>query len=247
MSKQPLSSSPSQTTATTSYRKIELQSPTDLSFLQSLATSASHTKLNTAFPTSSTSPDDALRSHVASLMDDFLARTYAGVRANVTANGVDLAALAQGDDAGEVEEFEPFDAKLAEKIRALEERKEQLTERVADLRRTGPGKAADRWRKDWEGKVREVMAQEDGESAAKGGALMKDVELGGDTGGAGPHLLGAKDKAEATLEIGPLDRWEDVQQTYDRALSGLVDLKEGMSGTVGKLTEAKRVGEELGG
>jgi kinetochor protein Mis14/NSL1 len=180
-------------------------------------------------------------------MGDFLARTYAGVRVNVTANGVDLAALAQGDDAGMVEEFEAFDAKLAEQIRALEERKEQLTERVADLRRTGPEKAADRWRKDWEGKVRGVMDVKEGSEATQGGASMKDVEMSENSGDVGADLLDSKEKAEATLDIGPLDRWDDVQQTYDRALNGLVDLKEGMSGTVGKLTEAKRVGEELGG
>src|ERR1700760_1536270 len=89
------------TTAGSAHRKIELQSPTELAYLQQLGAQAAHAKLTTAFPPSLTDPDDALRARVASLLDRFVADTYASVRANVSANGIDLAAGAgDGDSAG---------------------------------------------------------------------------------------------------------------------------------------------------
>ena len=46
-------------------------------------------------------------------------------------------------------EFEPLDANLAERIRALEASKESLTEKVADLRRTAPAQAAQDFQMQW--------------------------------------------------------------------------------------------------
>jgi kinetochor protein Mis14/NSL1 len=208
---------------TTAHRKIELQSPTELAYLQQLGQHAATAKLTTAFPPSLTDPDDALRARVAELLDGFVTRTYAGVRANVSANGFDLASDSGngsgGDDAWAAD-LQPFDARLAERVRDLEARKEALTERVADLRRTGGALAATRWRTAWE----EEMA-----AAEKEG----DVKM--------------EENESVTLDVGPLERWDAVQEAHVSALDGLVGLKVGMSGTVGKLAEAKRVGEELDG
>jgi len=49
------------------------------------------------------------------------------------------------------------------------------------------------------------------------------------------------------LDIGELERWDEVRLTHEKALEGLDGLKVGMAAMVGKLGEAKRVGEELGG
>jgi kinetochor protein Mis14/NSL1 len=208
-------------TSTTTHRKIELQSPTELIYLHHLGSQAAHSKLTTAFPPSLTDPDDALRARVASLLDAFVTQTYADVRANVSANGVDLMSRGGSKEDEEVECMEAFDARLAERMREMEARKEVLTEKVADLRRTGGLKAAERWKGKWEGEMASFSAEEDVK-------MEEDVEV-------------------PELELGNLERWDALRETHAGALEGLVGLKVGMVGTVGKLAEAKRVGEELGG
>jgi kinetochor protein Mis14/NSL1 len=207
-------------------RKIELQSPSDLTHLISVAQIASSQKLAESFPVSAAADGDGpdgMRAQVAALLDRFLDQTYTGVRQNILVNGVSADA-SQGDvQMDAVEDYEPFDGKLAEKIRMLEERKEQLTERIAELRREGPQKAADKWRGDWETEQSLYAVKEDDKEQVKAGA--EGV----------PELLNPES----------LSRWEDVQATYAKALDGVLALKTGMSGTVGNLEEARKVGESL--
>jgi hypothetical protein len=210
------------------HRRIELQSPQDLLHLQQLGKKAAQARINTAFPQTSDQPeDDELRSRVEQLVDEFLERTYAGVRVNCTANGVPLSSSTIADmekEGAREEEFEEFDAKLADRIRELERRKEKTLLRVAALRREGVAKAAEKWKAEWErdndGLDDEDVKMEDAETAAE------PVQL---------------------VDVSTLKRWDEVQTTHQRSLEGLVGLKSGMASTVGRLEEARRVGEELDG
>lgn len=230
MSKQPQSPPSS-----AHHRRIELQSPQDLQYLQSLGTKAAHTRLTTAFPPptrKSTAAreeqeDDELRSRVNQLVDEFLDRTYAGVRINSTANGVILTGAHEGEGEKEEreEEFEEFDSKTAEKIRDLERRREKVLLKVASLRREGVTKAADDWKTQWESN-KDPLEDEDVK-------MEEGEELTGE-----PVQL---------IDMDKMMRWEEMQKTHERGLEGLVGLKSGMAGTVGRLEEARRVGEELEG
>jgi len=133
-----------------------------------------------------------------------------------------------GEQQEEEENYEPFDAKLAEKIRSLEGERLRLVEKVADLRRTGAGEAAEVWKTNWEERAAAVM------SGAESDVLHVKVEEEGES------------EEHVKLDIGPLERWDDVVAMHERALGGLVELKSGMAETVGKLEEARRVERELG-
>jgi kinetochor protein Mis14/NSL1 len=208
-------------------RKIDIQSPSDLTHLINIAHAASDSKLAAAFPVSASEDadnPDGMRAQVAALLEKFLDETYAGVKKNVLVNGVAADGSGAGQDGdGDVTmmegDYETFDTTLAERIRSLEERKEELTEKIAGWRRTGPSQAAEKWRADWE-----AQQEVDG---------MKREEAPG--GAEVPELL----------DVEHLARWDEVQKTYSRALDGLLALKTGMAGTVGNLEEAKRVSESL--
>jgi hypothetical protein len=78
------------------FRKIELQSPADLQHLIATAKRAARQKIDLAFPQSAASHDDELRRRVEALVDDYIKGVFAGVRSNVTLNGMDLDGDVQG-------------------------------------------------------------------------------------------------------------------------------------------------------
>jgi hypothetical protein len=103
---------PPPATSSTHHRKVELTTASDLAHLARLARAAASARLDAAFPLPPTAgggaegeeerrraeqEPDALRASVADLLDAFVARTYAGVRANASAAGGDMQPL--GDDA----------------------------------------------------------------------------------------------------------------------------------------------------
>ncbi len=105
-------------TSSNHHRKVELTTASDLAHLARLARAAASARLDAAFPlppTTTTAGDggrepepDALRASVAGLLDAFVARTYAGVRANASAAGGDLHPLGDDDDGGDDGELHPF-------------------------------------------------------------------------------------------------------------------------------------------
>src|SRR5690242_386209 len=102
-----MTTTPPPATSAAHHRKIELTAASDLTHLARLARAAATARLDAAFPLPRGGDDngreedadepDALRARVASLLDAFVARTYAGVRANASAAGGDLAP-SPGDD-----------------------------------------------------------------------------------------------------------------------------------------------------
>jgi kinetochor protein Mis14/NSL1 len=122
-------------------------------------------------------------------------------------------------------EFEPLDTRLADRIRTLESNKEILTEKVADLRRTAPSKAADQWREQWDANATTTSVAVKSESAPNENDSAQD-------GG---------------LTISQPPRWDDVQDVWERGALGLVQLKSGLTETSGKLAEAKKVVDHIDG
>jgi len=118
-------------------------------------------------------------------------------------------------------EFEPLDSKLAERIRALEATKESLTEKVADLRRTAPARAAQDFQLQW---------TKDNECF--------DSSMKQEDNGLAPYQ---------GINIGELRRWEEVQATWERGTQGLVALKSSLTETVARLERAKNVVEHIEG
>jgi kinetochor protein Mis14/NSL1 len=118
-------------------------------------------------------------------------------------------------------EFEPLDTRLAERIRVLEEQKEKLTEKVADLRRVGPEKGALIFQEKWTAEEKAFEIQ------------MQGVEQTGQEG------------VKGEVDLPELKRWDEVQGTWERGTDGLVKLKTDLTETVARLERAKGVVEYL--
>ncbi|KAL6707836.1 hypothetical protein ACN47E_003736 [Coniothyrium glycines] len=77
----------------TQHRKIELQSPQDLTYVATRLRSAARQKLDLHLPpvsTSSATEPDELRQSVEQLVDAFVAQLLGGMRANISINGLDV-------------------------------------------------------------------------------------------------------------------------------------------------------------
>jgi kinetochor protein Mis14/NSL1 len=76
----------------TTHRKIELQSPLDLLYLHSNASSLLRSKLDLHFPPSAapaSASDDVLKQRVEELSSAWLDKVYADVKANLSINGLE--------------------------------------------------------------------------------------------------------------------------------------------------------------
>ncbi|KAL3475015.1 kinetochore protein Mis14 like-domain-containing protein [Aspergillus californicus] len=134
------------------YRKIDLQSAADFTYLHGNAVALSRQNLDLHFPPSanpngSQDEPDPMRERVRELVDDFLDRTYTSASSSVAINGLDSSSPefpfpAAFTEPQETVEYEPYDAKLAARVTSLYAQLESLTTTVAQLRRDAPGKAA---------------------------------------------------------------------------------------------------------
>ncbi|KAI9373712.1 kinetochore protein Mis14 like-domain-containing protein [Aspergillus egyptiacus] len=131
------------------YRKIELQSPADFTYLHNNAVALSRQKLDLHLPPSANPNDepDPMRERVRELVDDFINRTFASASASVAINGLDDSSPEFPFPAAftapqETVEYEPYDGKLAARVSSLYAQLESLTTTVAQLRRDAPARAA---------------------------------------------------------------------------------------------------------
>lgn len=85
---------PSSRLTTTEFRKVELQSPADMAYLVAQTQRAARSKIDVAFPPSAAptnGEDDGMRRRVEELVQQFVERTWDGVRKNASCNGMDMA------------------------------------------------------------------------------------------------------------------------------------------------------------
>ncbi|KAH8724406.1 hypothetical protein GQ44DRAFT_563408, partial [Phaeosphaeriaceae sp. PMI808] len=220
------------------HRKIELQSPADLTFLTSQLRAAARQKLDLHLPpVNDSSEPDELRRHVEELVDSFVAQVLAGMRSNISINGIDLVSHARAgedadqngmvdkhmsmdtDNAVEKEEYEAFDDRLRAKLSSTVARRDALIGKISLHRRGTPALAAAAFQAQFE---------------------RENELLGGLQGGIGGSGEGEK---EGGLDLGALEREEEVRRNWERAVEGLGRLNKGLPETRARL---ERCGDVVG-
>ncbi|KAJ9213609.1 hypothetical protein DTO166G4_4859 [Paecilomyces variotii] len=142
------------------YRKIELQSPADLSYLYTNTLALSRRKLDLHLPPSASGNDpDPMRERVRELVDEFINRTFTTASSSIEINGLDSSSaqfpFPTSFAAPETVEYEPYDGKLASRLTSLYAQLESLTTTVAQLRRDAPGRAAKNYAQELKNALRE--------------------------------------------------------------------------------------------
>ncbi|PQE14371.1 kinetochore mis14 protein [Rutstroemia sp. NJR-2017a BBW] len=194
-------------------RRIELQSPDDLSYLIGNVKRAAKERIDKDLPP--IEGEDAMRKMVEEIVDRYIAQTFHTASLNISINGLPPSpefldsALGYGDVdmVEEKEEHEPFDAGLWEKAKALAIREEELVEQVAALRRGVPGVVVKR-----EVGWKEVV---EGEEKAVGGKIEE---------------VGREDE-ESGVSLGKGESWErqgNVRKDWEKGVQGLEGLVRGL-------------------
>lgn len=217
------------------HRKIELQSPGDLTYLTSQLRAAALQKLDLHLPAQPTDSADDLRAQTAALVDAFVAHVLAGLKQNITINGLDVIAAQRGSgggfdgDAMDVEgvpgvegveevEFEPFDEKLRARLADAVARRDRLVKGISKHRRDTARAGARRWEDAFEKEMEELE-----ERRVRGLSEAQAGEVG---------ELGVR-----------VEREEEVRRNWERAVEGLQRLNKGLPETRARL---ERCGDVVG-
>ncbi|RHZ67556.1 uncharacterized protein CDV56_109588 [Aspergillus thermomutatus] len=135
--------------STPHYRKIELQSPADFTYLYANTVALSRQKLDLHLPPSANTSDgpDPMRERVKELVDQYINKTFTTASASISINGLDSSSPqfpfpAAFTQPTETIEYEPYDTELAARVTSLYAQLESLTATVAQLRRDAPARAA---------------------------------------------------------------------------------------------------------
>lgn len=128
--------------------------------------------------------------------------------------------VGEGSKEEKVEEYEPFDDKLRDRVAKLLQQESELLVEVGQLRRTAPLKAVEMWKE-------ELSWVND---------LNKEIEE--DVNGEAPAGL-----VNVDIGVDKLERQEEVEATWKRGVDGLERLKREMPATAAKMERAKRAGE----
>ncbi|KAM0696716.1 hypothetical protein Q7P36_003965 [Cladosporium allicinum] len=209
------------------HRKIELQSPADLTYLIANVSRAARSKIDTHLPPDAApeSGEDALRRRVEVLVEEYIRKTFEGAKEGISVNGMGVGEMEEVlKRVGEGEEIEPFDAKLAQRVQALSAQIENQTLQLASLRRDAPGATARRFEEDFKRRSEEDEAR-----------VRKQEEMDAEAARA------------MKLDVGDVERLGEVQGTWQRGTEQLEDLKGKVGGTVARMERAKRAVEFVEG
>ncbi|TLD29047.1 hypothetical protein PspLS_03362 [Pyricularia sp. CBS 133598] len=252
--------------AASAHRKVELQSPEDFTYLLNNVRRAAAESIGAAFPLADDDAEDALRARIEELVDDYIARTFALAAPNVSINGLPVPesllpkekngktkdkgkkgskkSKKKGSAATEEEDenvvYEPFDARLRDRIPDLLREEEDLLREIAALKRRVPAQAAARVGDALKSGVaadeaalaaaKERVGDVDRDLRAKGRKRMLD------------NLEGGVDEASAAPAIGVLQRNDEVADSFGTAVEGLGRLKRDMPATVARMERARAAG-----
>ncbi|KAL2045501.1 hypothetical protein N7G274_001929 [Stereocaulon virgatum] len=203
------------------HRKIDLQSPSDLTYLLNNITTVAQQKIDLAIPRSAAPEgEDAYRSRVEELVQEYIHQTLTLALPSLTFNGLDpspkilrpdpIPETTETDDSGN---YEPYDPRLAKKLQMLYMEFETQSTRVAELRKEVPGAAAKRHMDRLEGELQKEREAE---------AERQETKV---------------DPSAMDLDLGTLERRDDVETMWGRGLEGLVELGK-MPGVLAKLERA---------
>ncbi|KAL9605669.1 MAG: hypothetical protein Q9179_001134 [Wetmoreana sp. 5 TL-2023] len=212
------------------HRKIDLQSPADLTYLHSNIKTSAQQKLDLAIPPSVTPTDstDTFRPHVQQLVQGYITQTLALALPSLAINGLDAEpSILGGADAkaNEIEDesnYEPYDPRLAEKLRTLYRQLEWEHTRVAELRREAPGAAARAFEERLEAEREKERGRE------------REIE---------EEMQG---KSEGGLEEVGLARGDEVENMWGRGTEGLVELRR-VTELMAKMERAAKAAEVVEG
>ncbi|KAK7533242.1 uncharacterized protein J3D65DRAFT_75962 [Phyllosticta citribraziliensis] len=209
----------------TAHRRVELQSPADLTYLVANVKRAARQKIDLHLPPSAAPEggEDVLRRKVEELVDEYIRNTFASARHGISINGMSPEDLPQEQE--DTQEYEPYNTHIATRIRTLEAQKDSLTEKLADLRRDGPSRAADAWATRFDAQTASQQARQ---LEAKDAALAAAA--------ADARLL-------EQAELWPLqgEAGDEVRAMWERGTEGLVALKRGLTETVARVERANGV------
>ncbi|KAL2135186.1 hypothetical protein VTI74DRAFT_9503 [Chaetomium olivicolor] len=221
-------------------RRIELQSPEDLTYLIDNVRRAAADSINAAFPPVEHPLDgqeeDELRNRIEQLVIDYIVKTFTLACPSLTINGLPitnpsrfLSALDphnnnnsnDADSSPQVQyEYEPFDPRKRDRFEKLLSEEEDLLRAIAQLKRRVPGATAARW----------AEGMESG-TAADAEAVQMVCEKAAEEG----MVSGRK----ALEGMGPLDRQGGVEERWKGAVEGLGRLKREMPAAVAKMERAR--------
>ncbi|KAF7121582.1 hypothetical protein CNMCM5793_009052 [Aspergillus hiratsukae] len=164
--------------STPHYRKIELQSPADFTYLYANTVAVSRQKLDLHLPPSANTSDgpDPMRERVKELVDQYINQTFTTASASISINGLDSSSPqfpfpAAFTQPTETIEYEPYDTELAARVTSLYAQLESLTTTVAQLRRDAPARAAKAYAEQLRKAIEEDEEDidEDGDEGVDGG------------------------------------------------------------------------------
>ncbi|KAJ5486977.1 hypothetical protein N7530_001277 [Penicillium desertorum] len=148
------------------YRKVELQSPADFTYLYANTVALSRRKLDLYFPPSATDNDtpDPMRERVRELVDDYINQTFESASTSISINGIDSTSPQFPFPAAftaptEQVEYEPYDTELASRVTSLYAQLESLNTTVAQQRRDAPRRAA----KEYAAQLKKMIEEEEEE------------------------------------------------------------------------------------
>lgn len=120
-------------------------------------------------------------------------------------------------------ELEPFDTRLAQRIQTLSTQIEHQTLHLANLRRKAPQETAANFTRSYEKQVEEYE-----------GALKADAERR------------VEEAKKAKVEVGNVERVDEMKGNWRRGQEGLEELKRGLGGSVAGLEKANQAVEVVG-
>ncbi|PFH57611.1 hypothetical protein XA68_14789 [Ophiocordyceps unilateralis] len=203
-------------------RKIELQSPEDLTFLVENVKRAARERLDEAFPLVD-GGEDELRNRISALVEQFINQTFSLAAPNLSINGLSVPATALVEQESTTK-YEAFDGRKRRRVADLVAAEEKLLEEVAALKRSVPGSVA----ASHAARLRHLVGRDDQ-------LLQRRVQMQADEF-AGRRQL-------SVLSVAQLDGQQHVELAFRRAVESLARLKRDMPAVVAKMERARVAGE----
>ncbi|KAJ5399229.1 Kinetochore Mis14 [Penicillium sp. CMV-2018d] len=169
------------------YRKVELQSPADFTYLYANTVALSRQKLDLYFPPSATDNDtpDPMRERVRELIDEYINQTFESASTSISINGIDSTSPQFPFPAAftaptEQVEYEAYDTDLASRVTSLYAQLESLNTTVAQQRRDAPRRAAKEYAAQLKKMIEEEEEEDENEDEIENGGkdVDNDTEMG---------------------------------------------------------------------
>ncbi|KAI8633522.1 hypothetical protein F5Y19DRAFT_470757 [Xylariaceae sp. FL1651] len=255
-----------------SARKIELQAPEDLAYLVANVRRAAASRIDEAFPPVEDSSEDELRTRIEELVNEYITRTFTLAAPNLSINGlpVDASHFLSGTSSSSSsnnsalvsasaepdEVFEAFDARKRARVEALTAEEEDLLRDIAHLKKSVPGAVASAWAEAARKGVRddeEALERVNNAATQPAKAVTPATTSGTPAGDPDPQAreAGAEGSGKGNsssggkrrLAIAPLERQDDVENSFEDAVRGLGRLKKEMPAVVARMERARKAGE----